>query len=206
MIKLVCNIYLWGPVNFMNMRAAGSAPIKRSFFHIKRRRELWCDIINHNHVDMNPFIIVGVHFPPGSRNKCGPSTARRCAAAPRRPFVSTHFLHNKAICGRVAPLEQHVISRVHFSRCVAQRVRQRNPRRVAQRAPIDDRLKAKRRPWQWIECASAGTPAGNYSYKRCTTDASADDRCAVSAMRARYLRADGYRHARSIALSVTGRL
>lgn len=146
MIKLVCNNYLWGSVSFMNMRAAGNALIKRSFFHIKRRRECWYDIINHNQVDMNPFIILCVHFPPGSL-RAG------CKAA--RPFVPNHFLHNKAICGRVAPLEQRVISRVHFSRCVAQRAqqtRQRNPRRVAQRVAIDDRVKAKRRPWQWIEC------------------------------------------------------
>lgn len=124
----------------MNMRAAGTAPIKWSFFHIKRRREWWCDVINHNHDDMNPFIILGVHFPPGSRNKCRPG------AAPR-PFVPTHFLHNKAICGRVAPLEQRVISRVHFSRCVAQQARRRNPVEL-RNAAIDDRLKAKRRPWQ----------------------------------------------------------
>lgn len=130
-------------VNFMNMRAAGTAPIKRSFFHVKRRGE-WCDVINHNQVDMDPLITSAAR----RSLSAGLGPVMNAARVPPRPFVPTHFLHNKAICGRVAPLEQRVISRVHFSRCVAQRARRRNPRRVAQRAPIDDRLKAKRRPWQ----------------------------------------------------------
>lgn len=130
-----------------------------------------------------------------------------CSAA--RPFVPTHFLHNKAICGRLRRL-----SNVSLVACASHGAWRNGRDGPDSETPPRCATRSDRWPTKSEKASLAVNRVRPPPYrpviihKRCTTDARTDDRCAaaVSEMRARYLRAGGYRRAPSIARNVTGRL